>query len=167
MTCKEDARSLREENVKLKLELKTYEDRLTELQLKIDCQRFELAKLNKKVTKKPNSESTNDKMLAETVHIRLLEEYKMKVSELEKKTTLQRNELAKLNKKVYEQATREKNKRGDSTEVKVYEEIISELQKKIDRQREELKNCNKKKEKESAALAFIMQELEKLKGKGV
>ena len=89
MVHKDDTSSLEEENAKLKMELETHKRKVSEMQLKIDCQKFELAKLNKKITEneKRNGKSNNDKLLAGIVDHKLLEEYKIKVPELEKKIT--------------------------------------------------------------------------------
>jgi uncharacterized coiled-coil protein SlyX len=124
------------------------------LERKVDCQRLELAQLNKKIVENNTCKSKNEKLMMQVVckldEINKLREYKSKVSELEQKVVCQCEELAKLNRKLMEQATVESTK-ADDEHINVYREMISELKKKVDFQRAELANLNKKKANEAVS----------------
>lgn len=121
------------------------------MERKVDCQRLELAQLNKKIVENNACKSKNEKLMMQVVckldEINKLHEYKSKVSELEQKVVCQREELAKLNRKLMEKTSA----KADDEHINVYREMISELKKKVDFQRAELANLNKKKVKEDVS----------------
>ena len=139
------------------------------MEYKIDCQRQELSKLNKKVMDAAIPKSKNDAMMAEVVYrldeLKQLSMYKNKVSDMEQKISSQREELARLNRKVEEQAKKlhfqreelanlNKNKTKKPTRSTMQTPHQEEMQLKIARQRKELAKLNKKVENASRPAHF-------------